>query len=142
MFSACYSSRKFVELCNGLFKDTVIDLSVHVSGGESNIHLLDYVMGKVTFGKAQTTVLYDKIHQDILSKFPSTSTKNYANCKTDDQLAIMRYVVITMFLRYKGNGIVTQKRSQPSKPKSTVRQALTDPLVVSPITAAVHTRYP
>jgi hypothetical protein len=108
MFSACYSSRKFLELCHGLLvlfdgptpnKDTMIDLSVHVSGGEPNIHLLDYVMGKVTFGKAQTTVLYDKIHQDILSRFPSTSTKNYANRKTDDQLAIMRYVIITMFLR-------------------------------------------
>jgi hypothetical protein len=79
IFSACYSSRKFVELCHGLLllfngptpnKDTVIDLSVYVSGGESNIHLLDFMMGKVTFGKAQITVLYDKIHQDILSNSP------------------------------------------------------------------------
>jgi hypothetical protein len=99
-------------------------------------------MGKVTFGKAQATVLYDKIHQGILSKFPSTSTKKYANRKMDNQLAIMRYVVITMFLRYKGNGIVPKKRSRPSKPKSTIRQTLTGPLVVSPITAAVHTRSP
>jgi hypothetical protein len=150
MFSACYSLRTFVELCHGLLvlfngrtqnKDTVINLSGHVSGGESNMNLLDYVMGKVTFGKAQKNLLYNKIQQDILSKFASKSTKNYANWKADDQLAIMRHLVITMFLMYKGNVIVTEKRSHPSRPKSAVRQALTDPLV-SPTTAAAHTRSP
>jgi hypothetical protein len=125
LFSTCYSSRRFVELCHGLLvlfngptpdKDTVLELSVHVRGNHgSNINLYDYVMGKVTFGKAQTTTLYAKIHQDILSKFPTTSTKNYAKRKKDDQLAIMRYVVISMFIKYKGNGIDTKTKSRDGR---------------------------
>jgi hypothetical protein len=102
MFSACYSSRKFVELCHSLLllfdfpipdKEKVLELSVHVWGEESTVNLLDYVLGQVSYGKVQTIALRDKIHKDILSKFPTTSIKNYANRKKDDQLAIMRYVV-------------------------------------------------
>jgi hypothetical protein len=141
MFSACYSSRKFVELCHGLLvlfdgptpnKDKVLQLSVRVLGADSNINLLDYVLGQVSFGKAQTTALRDKINRDIVAKFPSTSIKNYANRKKDDQLAIMRYIVLSMFLKYKGNEIDTSKNSLPSKPNSAIRKALTDPMVIAP----------
>jgi hypothetical protein len=96
------------------------------------VNLSDYVLGQVSFGKAQTIALRDKIHNDILSKFPTTSIKNYANCKKDDQLSIMRYVVLSMFLQYKGNEIGISRNSPPSKPKSAIRKALTDPMVVSP----------
>jgi hypothetical protein len=90
------------------------------------------VLGQVSFGKAQTTALCDKIHQDMLSKFPTTSIKSYANCRKDNQLAILPYMVLSMFLQYKGNEIDILKNSPPSKPKSAINKALTNPLVVSP----------
>ncbi len=155
MFSACYTSRRFVELCHGLLvlfdsptpnKDKVSALSALViQGEESNINLLDYVLGQVSFGHAETSALSDRINRDIVSKFPTGSIKNYANRKKDDQLAIMRYVVLSMFVQYKGNEIETSKHASPSKPKSAIRQALTDPMVVSPPTqtfAPVSARQP
>jgi hypothetical protein len=133
MFFTCYSSRRFVELCHGLLvlldgptpdKDmAVFELSVLVRGGGSNMNLYDYVIGKVTFGKAQATNLYAEIHQDILSKISTTSTKNYAKRKKDNQLAITRYVIISMFIEYKGNGIDMKKKSHPPKPKTAIRMA-------------------
>jgi hypothetical protein len=88
MFSACYSSRRFVELCHGLLvlfdgptpdPEKVRQLSVHVVSPDSNINLLDYVLGNVSFGPAQTIALRDKILQDIVTKFPKTSLKNYTS---------------------------------------------------------------
>jgi hypothetical protein len=139
MFSACYSSRRFVELCHGLLvffdgptpdPDKVHQLSKHVLGPDSNINLLDYVSGKVSFGHAQTMVLRDKIHQEIATKFPKTSAKNYTKRKKGDQLVIMRYVVLSMFIKYKGNEIDNTTKSVASKPNSAIRKALTDPMVV------------
>jgi hypothetical protein len=132
LFSTCYSSRRFLELCHALLvyfdtpvpnKTAVNELSQHVRSDETNMNVYDFVMGKVTFGKAQTTALFSKIKELIQSKFPLTSTKKYAKRRQDDQLAIMRYVVITMFIQYKGNEI-DNSTPRPKKPRMAIQSKL------------------
>jgi hypothetical protein len=82
----------------------VNELSQHVRRCKTNMDVYYFIIGKVTFGKAQTTALLSKIEKVIHSKFPLTSQKKYAKRKQDDQLVIMRYVVITMFIQYKVEG--------------------------------------
>lgn len=118
MFSGCCSCRKFIELCHGLLvlfdgptpdEAKVLHPSDHVLAVDSTIPLLDYVLGQVSFGKASTLALTSKINQDIDSKFPMSSLKGYANRNKLEQLAIVRYVVLWMFLTFKGNELDTSK---------------------------------
>jgi hypothetical protein len=138
MFSACYSSRRFVELCHGLLAwfngpaadpEKVRQLPEKVLDKDSNINLLDYVAGKASFGPAKTAALHDKLRKDILSKFTKPSVKNHNNRKPYHQLAIMQYVVLSLFVRHTGNEIDTTKKT---KPNPTSRKALNDPLVATP----------
>jgi hypothetical protein len=137
MFSACCSSRRFVELCHGLLAwfdgptadpEKVRQLSEKVLDKESNINLLDCVARKASFGPAKTPALRDKLQKDILSKFPKSSVKNHDNRKPSHQLAIMRYVVPSLFVNHTGNKIDTTKKA---KPNSTRRKPLNDPLVAT-----------
>ena len=147
MFSGCYSSRRFVELCHGLLvmfdgstpdQGKVDQLSARVLAPGSNLTLSDYVFGQVSFGPVRTQALANKINDEIDRRFPSTSVKRYTNRDTSDQLAIMRFVVISMFMKYKGNVMDPLKSSSSLKTKTAVRRALTDPLVVLPEKVVVN----
>ena len=122
MFSGCYSSHRFVELCHGLLvmfdgptpdQGKVDQLSARVLAPGSNLTLSDYVFGQVSFGPARTHSLANKINEEIDRRFPSTSVKKYTNRDTSDQLAIMRFVVLTMFMKYTGN-VIDPSKSSPS----------------------------
>ena len=135
MFSGCHSMRKFIELCHGLLvlfdaptpdKSKVLKLSKHVFADNPSIPLLDFVFGQVSFSKATTLALSTKINHDIDSQFPKTSLKGCANRKKGDQLVIMRCVVLSMFLRFKGDDLETSKKASRSKPTS--RLPLSDPM--------------
>jgi hypothetical protein len=138
MFSDCFSSRKFVELCHGLLvmfsgptpdKDRVQHITAHILPKESNVNLYDYVMGEVDLGQTQTTGLMEKINRDILSRFPTSSLK-YATRQVGDQLAIMRYVVLSMFVGYKGNEVETTKNVVVEPFAASTRKAsLKDPVL-------------
>ena len=73
MFSGCYSSCKFVELCHGFLvlfdgptppPEKVEELS-RVIKPDSDIKLTDYVSGIVSFSLAETTALSLKIDAKI-----------------------------------------------------------------------------
>ena len=139
MFSTCYSSRRFVELCHRLLvhfdtpvpdADKVRQLTEDVFGEDSTIDLHDYISGKVFIGQVQTAALHDKLEKDVIAKFRRSSTKNYNNRNPGDQLAILRHVVLAMFVRYEGNQVDASKKTPMPNPAA--RRALTDPMVVAP----------
>jgi hypothetical protein len=129
MFNECCSSRRFVELCQGLlvlFEGPVPDRDkVHqlcsVLPKDSNINLLDCVSGKVSLVSAQIASLHHKIYPDVNKEFPKTSIKHFAHRDQGKQLAIMRCVVLSMCVKHTGNKLDTLKKSLTPKPNSAVR---------------------
>jgi hypothetical protein len=139
MFSACFSSRRFVELCHRLlvFFDTPIpdpdkvrQVTDNALGKDANTTLHDCMSGKVTIDSVATAALHEKLEKDIVVTFKRTSIKNHNERKAAEQLLIMRYVVVSMFVRYEGNQMDASKKAPKSN--SAVRKALTDPMVVTP----------
>jgi hypothetical protein len=73
-------------------------------------------------GKLILPLFFSKIEEAIQSRFPFTSTKIYAKRRQDHQLAIMKYVLITMFIQYKGNEI-DNSTARPKKPRTAIPSA-------------------
>jgi hypothetical protein len=140
MFSGCYSSRKFVELCHGLLllfdgptpaPDKVLELSRFIHP-DSNVKLTDYVSGIVSFSPAEMVSLKLKIEAEIDSQFPVNASKKQHNKRPlAKQLSIMRYVVLSMFVKFTGNKPSTSNMCPGPKPDSELRKTLTDPMVVA-----------
>jgi hypothetical protein len=70
LFSTCYSSRRFLELCHGLLvyfdtpmpnKTAVNELSQHIRSGETNMNVYDFVMGKLPLGKLILPLFFPKL---------------------------------------------------------------------------------
>ena len=94
VFGGAYSSRRWVELCQGLlvlFDGPVPNkeeaTALHSQLQNNNLDVYDYVMGKVSFAKHNMLSLH-------LANFKRNSLSVYANRKSKDQLVIMRHVVI------------------------------------------------
>ena len=140
MFSGCYSSRKYVELCHGLLvvfdgatppPEKVEEVSRVIKPG-SSIKLTDYISGIVSFSLAETTALHLKIDAEIESQFPTYASKKGCSARPRaKQLCIMRYVVLSLFVKYSGNSAAKPKKRAVPEPASELHQTLTDPMVVT-----------
>lgn len=145
VFGGAYSSRRWIELCQGLlllFDGPVPDkegaLALHKQLTNTNLDVYDYVIGKVSFSKDSMAMLHVRVKEQILETFKRSLLKNFTNRKTADQLVIMRYVVLNMFCRYKGNEIShCLSKHRPSN-KSTKRK----PLLSDPVLAATKLPLP
>jgi hypothetical protein len=135
VFGGAYSSRRWVELCQGLlvlFDGPVPNkeeaTALHSQLQNNNLDVYDYVMGKVSFAKDNMLSLHLRIKEEILATFKRSSLSVYANRKSKDQLVIMRHVVLKMFKSYKGNEIDSHRSSMKDSSKSSSRKPLSDPM--------------
>ena len=107
VFAGCYSSRRYVELCQGLlliFHENTPDkkkaLALYEQLGNSNVSIYDYVMDQVSFGKDAMMTLKRKIEVSLNATFKRTCTQLYASRRLEDELVIMRHVVFKLFSSY------------------------------------------
>jgi hypothetical protein len=85
---------------------------------DSKTKLTDCAAGMVLFSPAKTVALRLRIDAEIDCQFLDASKKQHNKHPKDKELSIMQHVVLSMFVKFTGNGADTSKTSPDPKPDS------------------------